>query len=792
MTTIWQDVRYSLRLLARQPGFTLVAILTLALGVGASTAIFSVIDAAILHPLPYPHPEQLVSVWIEQVDPTGERSRYGPSLADLRRWQDAGVFASIAAWRHAFLGRVVDGPEPERVNVREVSEHYLNLHGVAPVLGRDFTAEDSRPGAPAVVLLGEGYWQSHLHGDPGVLGRTIRFDDGPATIVGVVPGWFYREDPMWRALQVAPSADRRGSGRETDARLRPELTLQETERRLSTMVDMASAPGTAPGAARVVLRSRIDSQIGDYRKTVNILSGAVALILLLACVNAAGLLLARGTARQPELAVRASLGAGRWRLIRQLLTESVVLSVAGGAVGIFIAWLSLDTLVANVPMSLPPNSPARLNLAVLAASAALTIATGTLFGLAPAFRLSRIHLGAALARGPRQSSALTKRGGQILIAAEVALAVVLVSAAALMIRSFARVTSVDIGFDPRSIVTMKVTPLDLPPAGQRQYYLDLLRVLRALPGITAAGAVDHLPLGGSASVTYANVSGVNHSVGRRSVLPGYFEAMGLPVREGRLPDDADYAAGSPAVAINSTAALALFPSGSALGRTFTGGRSAKVWQVGAVVGDVRHGGPLWPPDPEVYLPFEATGDANAQALALTIVVRPGRATASLPDELRRTAQSLGPRVLIEDLRPGGDWLARNVVTPKRRTVLLGLLGGLGLILALVAVFGMTAYAVTRRTREIGVRIALGARAGQVVGTMVRDSALPIVIGTVAGLGGAAAATRVIASFLFQMSPTDPATFAIVAVTLLVTGCLAAWVPARRAARVDPVTALRAG
>ncbi len=792
METIWQDVRYSVRLLARQRGFTLVAILTLALGIGASTAIFSVIDAAMLRPLPYPQPEALVRVTVELTGSDGRTSRMGPSYADLERWQQAGVFSAIATWHNVIFGRIVDGDEPERITAGEMSLDYLKVFATAPMLGRGFTADDMVPGAPPVILLGYRYWQSHLGGDPQVVGRSLRFDDGPATIIGVLPARLEHGIPVWRPVQI-PDPDMRGTGRETDARLLSGITADEAGQRLTAMTPALAGRDGQPLKLIVRVTSMLDEARAEYRTTVNILTGAVGLILLIACVNVAGLLLARGATRQAELAVRASIGAGRGRLIRQLLTESVVLSVAGGTVGLLVAWLTLDALVANIPLALSADAPAELNLRVMAATIGLTVLTGLIFGLAPAFRLSRVRFSTALARGGRRhGSALTKRGGQTLIGAEVALAVVLVAGAGLMIRSFARIAAVDLGFNPDAFHTMKVTPLSQDPSTHTQYYLALLRTLRQVPGISAAGAIDNVPLGGSGTFTTFVVDGKSSPSKVDQILPGYFDAIGQPLLQGAPPTDADYASGRNLMTVTDGIARKWFPDGHVIGRQviYKVGQDEQTWEVGAVVANIRGNGPTRDTDAGVYTLFRPTAASVKRSRGLVVVVRTNGGAGQIADTLRRAAAAVGPRVLVEQVQSGGDLFSQEVLRPRQRTVLLSLLGGLGLVLALVGVFGMTAYAVARRTQEIGVRIAFGARTNQVVGTMVRDSAWPIAIGTLVGLAGAAVATKLIASFLFQTAPTDPGTFTGVAVTLILAGCLAAWIPARRAARVDPVTALR--
>ncbi|HVL67595.1 MAG TPA: ABC transporter permease [Vicinamibacterales bacterium] len=783
-----QDVGYALRLVRRAPGFTALAVVTLALGIGGSAAIFSIIDAALLRPLPYPKPEQLVEVLIDEWQRDGRTVRVGPSKEEVETWRAAGdLFSHVAVWRRIFRPAVVDGPELERLGGLEISEDYLPLHGVAPVAGRGFTAEDMQPGAPAVVMLGHAYWQTRFGGDRGVVGRTLRIDNEPATVVGVLPASFYRETPIWRPLRL-PSFmhGRRGMGTTTYARLREGVSIEYARQRLTDVTrarDLAAGHTPPQGIAINSLYAR---ETFGYRDTTDILAAAVGAILLIACINVAGLLLARGATRRGELGIRASLGASRARLVRQLLAESLVLALLGAAAGLLLAWVSLDLLVANIPMNLPANSPPALDLRVLGFTTALAAVTGLLFGLAPAWSLSRVNLAGTLARtSERFGSSLPRRGGQVLIAAEIAICIVLLAGAGLMIRSFARMLSVDVGFDPRAVVTMEVTPVDQSGPVLRQYYPALVESLQHLPGVAAAGAVDHLPLAGSSTMVIGNVEGRRMPINVRQFVPGYFEAIGFTLRQGRFPSRADASAGVPLAVVNEQAASQMFGGEPALGRRFEVGKD--MFEVAGVVGDLRHRGPLDPPMPEVFLPF---GSRDAERMIAVVRSTAGSGAASLHTQLRQAALGVGPRVIVTRIRSGSDWFADRVVTPRQRTVLLSILGGLGFVLALVGIFGMTAYAVSRRTQEIGIRMALGAHARQVVRETVRDSFWPVVLGIAVGLAGAAAATRVIASFLFDTRPIDPVTFAVVAVAVAVAAGLAAWIPARRAARVDPVTALR--
>jgi putative ABC transport system permease protein len=795
METVVQDVRYAARLLIRQPGFSVVAILTLALGIGMTTAIASVIDAAMLHPLPYPHPEQLVQINVEvpRPDRPAAPARYAPSLVDLQTIRAMpNPAATVAMWRNIFRPPIVDGPEPERLRGMEVDEYFLGIFGIVPVLGRGIQAQDTVEGAPAVVLLSHAYWLRRFGGKDDVIGQRLRLDNETAEIVGVMPRTFFRNTPLWVPLKVTSAmAPRRGSGAVTYARLRSDISMDQAKRELSEVFGRVQTSGEtgAPGITASIT-TLLERETNSYWTTANILLGAVGLILLIACVNVAGLLLARGATRLHEVAIRASIGAGRGRLIRQLLTESLLLAFAGGAVGVLVAWWTLDSLVANIPLPVSSNAPAAINWRVLGFSLLVALITGVLFGLVPALRLSRVRVTNALARGTRRAgSALSRRGGQWLIGIEIALALILVTGAGLMIRSFGRLVSVDLGFQPESILTLQASPAELKSPVFSNYYTTLLDSIRQMPAVEVAGAINHLPLMGSASFTQMTLdSGKTVSITWRQVLPGYFEAMGLQPVAGRFPQQVDFTSGRSVIVVGQRAARELFPNGTAVGRVITFQKQPS--EIIGVTPEIRVDGAEQRREyQEVFTLYRPLPDARPDSLVM--VVRPKQPGAALNEPLRQMALTVGPRAIVERVRTGADWLDDTVVTPRRRTVLLALLGGLGLLLTLVGVFGMTAYAVSRRTQEIGVRIAFGARPVDVVRAMVADATFPVFAGIAVGLAGGWFATRLISTFLFQTEPTDVPTFAGAAVALAVAAFLAVWLPARRAARVDPVTSLRA-
>lgn len=795
LETILQDVKYGIRQLGQRPSFSIVAIVTLALAIGVSTALFSVIDAALLRPLPYPNPEELVVIAVEEPEPDGKRSRYGPSMADIRIWRTlTGIISHAGMGRvTGFVPLIVDTGTPERLTVAEASEDFLETYGITPILGRGIHLDDTREGAPAVALLGHAYWQRQFGADPAVLGRDIRIQDRPVTIVGVLPAGFYTETAVWQARQFSGvMLDRRATGTPVVARLRPGVTLEQAMTALSAVTPASTLMGPTPVPVRVVVESMYDDETGGFGATIRTLSLAVGLILIIACVNVAGLLLARGATRDTELAIRAAIGAGRGRLFRQLLTESLLLAVAGALVGVLLAYASLESLVALVPLSLPANSPVTINATVLGFTIGVTLVTALLFGLIPALKLSRppMMIGTMLTVAGRGRAALSKRAGQWLIGAEVALALVLLTGSGLLLRSFAKLVSVDLGLDFSNVLTLEVEPVDQRPAVRRQYYASLTDALRRLPEVVSAGAIDDLSLnGGSSHVSAIADTGANIGGPQRTVLPGYLESMGVRPLAGRLFEDTDRAAGDAAI-VNAAAAAQYF-AGDALGHTVRATRTnLRHLRIVGVVPNIRHGGPQRHVRPEIYVLPDPNG-TETMFTRMALVMRLHAGSSPSLERLKQVAEAVGPRVIVGRARPATAVLSEQVAKPRHRMLLLSLLGAFGLLLTLVGIFSMTAYAVARRTREIGVRVAFGARPGQIVGVMIRDAAWPVVLGLVAGLAGTYYATRIIANFLFDTTPHDPATLGVVVALLGSAACVAAWLPARRAAAVDPLIALRA-
>jgi len=786
------DLRYAARLLVRQPAASALSIGLLACGIGGATALFSVIDAAILRPLPYPDPDQLVIIKVES---QGGRLLSGwidPSVDHVRDWTRASRTLSHVAATHFGPELILDdGLEPQRSRgiyaVRSVTDRYLDMMGAVPVLGRRFGPADLPDSAPLVVLLGEGFWKSRYGGDPGVIGRVVRIYQTAgerismtATVVGVVPRSVSPETSIWLPLRSRTQAP-------VEGRLRPGVTLPDAERELSTLPLRALDPDY-PLTGRVQVTSSADymSANGFSHYQLRELTAGVGLILLLACVNVAGLLLARGAGRQSELAVRASLGATRARLIRQQLTESVVLSIAAALAGIVLAWWSLDLLLAGL-QGLPDRS--HVNLRVLGASVGFALATAIAVGCVPAIRLSRVRFGPlAASRRTGTGHALTRRGGQWLVGIEVALAVLLLAGALLVVRDFARLTGADPGVDLQRLMILDAGPLDEREEVLTSYYPALLEAIRAIPEVEAAG-ISHARSIGRSNIagTGASDAGISGRLRLQYISPGHLEALGLPIRAGRLPTEADAAQGPAAGAVlNEAAARQFFPEGSALGRTLDVQFRRHLVSVTGVVADNRLGIRVGAVEPQVYVMMRRT-----IALRTVVVMRVRADGPALRARLRDAAHAVGPRAVVDGVRSGTQWFHEQWDVNRRRTYVLAVFGAVGVLLALVGIAAVTAYSVARRTQEIGIRVALGAVPARIVRSIVGDVAVPVAVGLAAGLIAVLLAKRALATFLLDMSPDDPATLAMVAVGLAASASVAAWLPARRAARVDPIRALRA-
>ena len=788
----WQDARYALRVLGASRGFTVLAVVTLALGIGATTAVYALVDNLLLRPLPYPHPDRLVS--ITDTRPERPDARFAPSYPNFADWRARSrtlEFVGLQSFGRSLI--LTGGAAPERASTGSVTADFFQVFGASPMLGRGFTDDDSLESAEPVAILSYGAWQRRYAGDPAAVGRTIAALDGAYRIVGILPESFAyaRGVDFWLPIRMSPMLRARQAGQYTVyARLRTETTLQQARAEMDGIARQLAAEYPATNRTLGVMLQPMQEKTAGYtRPTLMLLLAAAGCILLIGCLNVAGLLVARGAGRAREIAVRMSLGAGRARIVRQLTTESVVLALLGGAAGAVVAWSGTTALVPLLPVRLPSDLPITVDLRVIAAALAASLLTGLLFGVAPAVHLARTGCAGTLKDGSGATSRATRRLGGTLVLIEIALALILVAGGGLMVRSLRALNAVPAGIDVEHTLAVMASPLLPPGADPRRrtaFYTRLLEQVAATPGVESAGAIDTVPFNSMAfSIAMADGTGARQNISPRWVTPGYFRTVGLPLVSGRTFSTAD-GEGAPCVlVINQFGARQMWPGQSPLGHTLKISEEPAGCEIAGVVGDVHHQGPIRPVMAEVYRPA-----AQKPALDLTIVARaahPSTMTAAIAAQVSRIEErALPPRIVT--LASMNDDYTNDA---RHRAILLGLLGGIGIVLASVGVFGLTAYSVAQRTREIGVRVALGATARHVVRTVVGALAPSLAGGVALGLFGAWAATRTVAPFLFGVTATDRPTFGAAALVLTAVALAACYIPARRALGVDPVKALRA-
>ena len=808
-----QDAGYALRMMRRSPGFTAVAVVTLALGIGVNSAVFSLVHAVLLRPLPYGDPERLVALW-NRWDGNAAAGLSDPELMD---YQERSRTLQIAASAFAPVNLGAVG-EPERIAGVAVTTNLLPVLGVAPALGRNFLPDEEREGRDHVAILTHELWVRRFDASPSVVGRTIHVNGERFEIVGVTPpGLLLPSDfrgggaemlvPL--TLDRAGARNRRGGHYlQSVARLAPGASLDAARAEISVVVSglIQEYPDQHKqgqfGVGLVPLRTDL---LGPARPVLVVLLGAVALVLLLACANLASLLLARGEARRRELAVRASLGADRFRLIRQLLTETCVLGLVGGAAGLAVAWLSMKLVLALDPASLPRAQQASLSWPVLAFTAAVSLGAGIVFGLLPATQISRVGLDEVLREAGRSSVGGRGRLRRALVAAQVAIAVILLVGAGLLVKSFARLQSTPSGFEPSSVLTFRTTA---PPARYREradvsaFYAQLLEQVRAVPGVRVAGASTGLPLSIHSGDWGFDIDGREPEPGNRPradwfvITPGYFDALGIRLVRGRLPAEQDDDHGLPVLFLNESAARTLFPGEDAVGRIVRLSRTTgdeQPWRtITGVVADVRQRGLERPPRPEMYIPLPQFRHymARSQAWNMTVVVKASVPPLSLAAPMRAALRRVDPEVPLANLHAMDEVVGASMADRRRDAWLIGAFAALALVVAGIGVYGVTAYHVARRRREIGMRVARGEERRD-VGRMVLGQGLRLVgFGIGAGVPAALLAAGALQSLLFEVTPHDVSVFAAIPTLLLAVAALACAIPAARAARIDAAVALR--
>jgi predicted permease len=825
---LWQDVRYGLRMLRKSPGFTTIAVLTIALGIGATTAIFSVVDAALLHPLPYPQPEQLVSI---QDDLPGVGARdVGMSPPEWQDLQRSGIFQYVSpTWYDE--NNLTGSSQPERVSVLIVAPIYFALLGVEPQLGRSFNPHDHAPGLMLEVVIGDGLWKRSFGADPNILGKSVRLDTDLYAIVGVMPPGFHAPGPsaderkidVWigTSFYGAPMPDQPPRNRrnlpETIARLKPGLTIASAQSRVDAMIAALQKqfPSDYPrqSAWTVRLVPLKETVVGNVRQSLILLLGAVGLVLLIGCVNVANLLLARASARGREMAVRQALGGPRTRLIQQLLTESVLLSLLGGLFGLVILFCTKSLLLRLVPGSLPQLNAVSINWSVLLFSLLASLLSGVIFGLAPALHAGRCDLTAALKEAARGSAGSGKqvRTRRLLVITEFALSLVLMIAAGLLLRSFWDLLNVRLGFSPQSVMTVR-TRLPLPndpttdkyrtPAQQAPFLRDILRRAMTLPGVeeTALGDTASIPLDPSQRDLkriseghfFVTLEGRDLQcdrptvVERSSVTPDYFQLLGIPLLRGRSFNDSDNDEAPHVAVINEAFARTYWSGQNPLGQRFKETAADSPWTtVVGVIANARTESLADPGLPQIYLDLYQTG-----AKRLAIFLRGDLEAAQIPDELREQVLSIDPTLPVFGPQILNETISASLSQRRFSMEIVALFALTALLLTALGIYGVISYIVSERTHEIGIRLALGAQRSNILRMVLRQGLALALGGAVLGLVGALIVSHLMAGLLYGVRPTDAVTFTSVAVLLIGVALLACYFPARRALRVDPLVTLR--
>jgi len=799
LAAVAQDVRYGARTLIKAPAFTAVVLITLGLGIGANTAIFSALDAVLLQPLPYPDAHRLVRLISH--NPTMGISSSNVSAADFLDWQrDTRAFESLAAFStfSTSVGATAAQSGAERI-AGVFETNLFTVLGIAPAIGRDFNGGDVHPGMASAAIVSDGFWQRRFGGDPAILGKTLR-PGSPTTLVGVMPrGFAFPDDvELWIPGLLNPASDPRDN-RDLEAvgRLRAGVSVRQAQAELdaiSQRLDTAFPASNRGWRVRVVPFT--DYIVGDARRTLLLLVGAVALVMLVACANVANLFLAHAAGRQREIAVRAAIGAARGRIARQVLTESLLLSLAAGGIGILVGRAALRLLIAIGASGIPRLEHATLDRTVLLFTLAVSIGTGLLFGLLPALHLSRAGLLQMLREGSR-GAGTRSRTRQALVVAEVAIALVLLVSAGLLARSFQGLQRVDVGFDPHQLLTMRVT---LGGAKYRQrgadvrYFQQAIERVTALPGVRSAAAVLSLPVGGGGFYLGRGFvrPGLSHpvegySAGFQMVTPGYFKTLGMPVLAGRDFDARDTTASPQVVVINRTVAARFFAGENPIGQKVLVWKDEKTpREIVGVVGDLKSDDLTAAAGAEMFVP-----DTQAEVDDMTLVVRTDGAPGASAAAVKAAVEGLDRTQAVYDVKTFDSIMAKALAQQRFSVMLFAAFAALALALAAVGLYGVMTHVVNARAHEMGVRLALGARPASVRGLVVNQALRLLVLGLAVGVPLSLAAARLFGKLLYGVGPSDPLTLVAVVATLAGVAWISAWIPALRATRIDPASALRA-
>lgn len=805
MQALLNDLRYAIRTLLKRPGFALAAVVTLALGIGGSTAIFTVVDAALLRGLPYKSPESLYHLW--ESTPQKEFGQREFSYPDYQDYQQNQAMEAIAGYTGG--GAIMSGRgEPERLFAPMASANFFSVLGVEPAIGRAFQPGEDKPGAQKVAMLTYGMWQRSFGGDPGVLGQAITLNDESHTIIGVLPASFQfalRPADLWRPYQPTPNqlSRRFMHGTNIIGRLKPGVSVPQAQAELSTIASRIEREHNESHAGTGLRLIPLQEQVvGQVKPILLVLLAAVGFVLLIACANVASLLLTRSLSRQKEVAIRSALGASRWRVVKQLLTESLLLSLVGGAAGLLIAYWGVEVLVAALPVAqinaLPFLKTLQIDASILAFSFGLSLLTGIIFGLAPALQSSRLDLNAVLKEGGRNSGGgAGQRLRSALVMTEIALAVVLLVGAGLMMKSLLRLLEANVGFNPQNVLTMTVVlPTNKYNDAVRQvnFFAELKDQVQSLPGVNGAGTVNILPLQGGNTTRFIVMGdpvpppGQEVEANIRTVNESYFQTLGIPIVAGRLFDERDKAESPRVVIIGKSVADRMFAGRDPIGRhiTYTAFQGQPDLIVG-VVGDVKITGLDEAIRPVLYYPFRQN-----PGLGTNLVVRTGGDPNALAAALRNEIRNLEPEVAIFNVNAMERLIADSPAAFMRRfpALLISIFAGVALLLASVGIYGVVSYSVSQQTHHIGVRMALGARGSDILKMVLKQGLGLTLAGMSLGVVASLGLMRLLRSLLFEVQTTDAGTFAAVLWMLFVVALFACYIPARRATRIDPLVALR--
>jgi putative ABC transport system permease protein len=805
METLIKDIRYGVRGLWKRPGFTAVAVLTLALGIGANTAIFSVVNAVLLRPLQFRDPDRLVMIWEDATFAGFPRNT--PAPANYFDWKaQTQSFEDMAATAEETFNLTGDG-EPERVAAYSVSSNFFPLLGVPPALGRTFLPDEDRVGASKVAVLSYALWQTRYGGDPQVINRDIQVDGAKHTVVGVMPAGFqFMESDvrLWVPLAMEPevAANRGGHFLTVVGRMKPGVSLEQANADLTSVMARLTKDHPAEmadgklGAYAVPMRQHL---AGDVRGSLIVLLVAVAFVLLIACANVAGLLLARAVGRRREIALRVALGASRTRVVRQLLTESLLLSAVAGIIGAVLAYFSFAFLQKLIPAQMALLTSLHLDLRILAFTLVLSLVTGIVFGLVPALQSAKVELNDALKQGTRVTAAGKLRSALIVV--EVALSIVLLVGAGLLIQTLFQLFNQYAVLEPEKVLTMRTV---LPRtkyedvAKRNAFFRQVLERVENLPGVISAGYTTAVPLAwkGGTSGFYPEgltnpVAGMAYDANHREVSANYLKAMNIALKQGRYFDQRDNEQAVPVVIINETMARQYWPGQDALGRRFKIGDPTDdiPWiQVVGIVADVRQMGLDEPVKAEMYLPYQQ--DQNPWYSPRDLAIRTSGDTSNLVSSVRQIIREVDPDQPVSNVATMSDVLGVEAAQRRMGMIMLAAFAGLALLLASLGIYGVLAYFVTQHTNEIGVRMALGANRWNILALVLKKGMTLTLLGIVIGLAASFALTRLMSSLLFGVNASDPLTFVAVPLLLAVVALVACWIPARRATRVDPMVALR--